>query len=176
MIARKIREQITGPLPMRKFAALSLVALLAACGTGGGGTVQVTSQDLSYIQPGISGSFETDLNALRASRGLAPVRANAKLSSAAAKHAEDMVRRGYFSHVSADGPNGRTMTDRISAERYLACAAAENIAYGQSTEAQVFTGWVNSPGHLANMVRGRYSEYGLGRFQNHWVLLLADPC
>ena len=158
---------------MPRLVILSLVALLAACSSGRGGNTGPTVQDVSITTPGISGSFETDLNALRATRAAGPVRPNAVLAAVATAHAEDMVARGYFSHNS---PDGGTMTTRIRAARYIACAAAENIAFGQSTEAQVFTGWVNSPGHFANMVNPRYTEYGLGRAGNHWVLVLAKPC
>ena len=43
------------------------------------------------------------INAERRARGLAPLVANARLGSAARRHAADMVTRAYFSHVSPSG-------------------------------------------------------------------------
>src|SRR4051794_1036183 len=43
------------------------------------------------------------LNAERRAHGLAPLRANIRLSRAAGGHALDMDRRGYFSHYSPGG-------------------------------------------------------------------------
>ena len=49
------------------------------------------------------------------SRGLRPLRRDADLAQAARKHARDMVRRDYFSHVS---PGGATLGDRLRAAGY----------------------------------------------------------
>ena len=50
------------------------------------------------------------VNAERAKRGLKAVTRDADLGQAARRHARDMVRRGYFSHVS---PGGSTLGDRL---------------------------------------------------------------
>ena len=55
-------------------------------------------------------------------------------------------------------------------------AASENIAFGQPSEQAVLDAWIDSPGHLTNMLGPRYRAYGLGRAGNHWVLKLADGC
>jgi hypothetical protein len=38
----------------------------------------------------------------------------------------------------------------------------ENIAAGQTTPEQVVQGWINSPGHRANMLSNNYTEIGIG--------------
>ena len=55
------------------------------------------------------------VNAERSKRGLRPVSRDADLGQAARKHARDMVRRGYFSHVS---PGGSTLGDRLRSAGY----------------------------------------------------------
>src|SRR5688572_23644697 len=56
-------------------------------------------------------AFQAGLNALRAQHGLSPARPDARLAAAAQLHAEDMIRQGYFDHVSRDG---RTYIQRIA--------------------------------------------------------------
>jgi uncharacterized protein YkwD len=38
----------------------------------------------------------------------------------------------------------------------------ENVAYGQRDPAEVMRAWMNSPGHRANILNGRYSTIGVG--------------
>src|SRR6185436_5689145 len=45
---------------------------------------------------------------------------------------------------------------------YNYSSAGENLAYGYPTSAEAVTGWMNSPGHRANMLNGTFSEVGFG--------------
>src|SRR6266852_6347312 len=45
----------------------------------------------------------TDVNALRQSYGLTPLKLSAELTAAARQHSESMAAIGYFGHDSADG-------------------------------------------------------------------------
>ncbi len=56
------------------------------------------------------------LNAERSARGLAPLRHDRRLASAAERHAVDMARKRYFSHDSLDGSS---FLDRIRRAGYL---------------------------------------------------------
>lgn len=122
------------------------------------------------------GSFSADLNAFRADNGRSSLRVDRQLQRAAQAHAQDMENRRYFSHQSPGGPNGDGLGDRIAASGYKACAAAENIAQGQLTEVEVFTGWRDSPGHRRNMLGARYADFGLGHAGDTWVLVLGLSC
>ncbi len=118
-------------------------------------------------------TFESSLNTTRAGPGLNPLAYNAKLAAAAQVHANDMSTNGFFDHVGSDGS---TFSQRISAQGYNWAWAAENIAYGYATESDVFTGWMNSPPHRANMLSAEPTEFGLARAPgNYWVLELARP-
>ena len=56
------------------------------------------------------------INRERRAHGLVPLSGNARLGRAAGRHAADMVRRGYFAHVS---PEGQTFVDRLRDAGYL---------------------------------------------------------
>ena len=109
------------------------------------------------------------VNAARAEQGLGPVRTNPRLAQAARDHAADMVAGGYFSHT---GQNGSSFSDRARAAGY-ACAAAENIASGQRSEAEVMTSWLNSPGHRRNILLRDVVDIGIGRVGTMWVMMLG---
>lgn len=156
---------------MRKFVLTATVAMLAACVSTPEPAPTATS---AIVAP--TGSFDADLNALRASNGIGPVVQSALLTAIAQAHAEDMANRGYFSHQSPGGPNGVNMSARMAAGGCRPRAGAENIAQGQTTQAQAFVSWRDSPGHRANMLGPRYTRYGLGRAGNTWVTVFAAGC
>lgn len=120
--------------------------------------------------------FGKTYNAFRASQGLGPLQENALLTRAALAHAQDMETRGYFSHKSVGGPNGNDLTARIMSAGCGRRAVAENIAQGQRSELEVFAAWRDSPGHRANLLRPVYTDYGLGRVGNTWVMTLSSGC
>ena len=123
-----------------------------------------------------SSGFDATLNQFRASIGQPSVQRSAPLNRAAQAHAEDMVARGYFGHRSPDGPNGVSFADRARAAGCNLRAAAENIARGQRSEAEVFRAWEGSRGHRDNMAGRSYRVFGLGRAGDTWVMVLADAC
>jgi uncharacterized protein YkwD len=106
------------------------------------------------------------INAERGRSGLAPLRLNRRLSSAAAAHAGDMDARNYFSHDSLEGGS---FVDRIRRAGYLSGARSwtvgENLAWGARGRAapQMITqAWMNSPGHRANILNSSFREIGIG--------------
>lgn len=155
--------------------------------TGGGGGVVIVDDGL---RPEAWRNFESDVvarvNVLRAQGGVcgtgtssttfAPsqaLRVDAKLVASARGHADDMGARAYFDHTGLDG---RSPFDRMIDAGYTGFAAAENIAAGQTTPAQVVEGWRTSPGHCRNMYNGDLNEIGVGYafvagspFEHYWV-------
>jgi uncharacterized protein YkwD len=115
-------------------------------------------------------------NQERQNNGLNPLTESSLLSQAAQKHAENMVLTGIFNHVIGGlGPG-----DRITAEGYAWQRYGENIAFGYSTASQVVVGWMNSPGHRANILKAEFTEIGLGYALNaqgraYWVQVFAAP-
>ena len=151
-----------------------MLATLAACNVSyPTGTTPVSAYSAGT---GVVTRFTSDLNTFRASRGLGPLQPNQALTRAAQAHAEDMLRRGYFSHRSRGGPNGTTFVERARAGGCAMGAGAENIAKGQKTQAAALEAWVRSAGHRRNLLGRGYTQYGLGRSGDIWVLKLAARC
>ena len=105
------------------------------------------------------------LNGERRDRGLGALKANTKLGRAAGVQAEDMVRRGYFSHRN---PEGRNSTARIRSAGYMSgggrWTVGENLAWGVGELASprgLVNAWMNSPPHRANILRPAYREIGI---------------
>src|SRR3954453_2918317 len=106
------------------------------------------------------------VNQERTSRGLKPLRANRRLAKAARSHAADMNSRGYFSH---DSTNGGTFVDRIRKAGYVPArvfpSLGEDLAWGSGTlgtPREIVAGWMNSPGHRANILDPTFREGGMG--------------
>ncbi len=96
---------------------------------------------------------------------------NDVLAKAAAGHARDMSKRGYFSHTSKDG---RGIQDRImqagyTYQGYKSYAIGENIAQGQQSIAEVTEGWFKSPGHCLNLMNPDLTEIGIAEHDRYWV-------
>jgi uncharacterized protein YkwD len=94
---------------------------------------------------------------------------NAELRCSARRHSKDMGVLGYFAH---DSQNGDNPFDRMSAAGYTGRLMGENIAKGQQTPEEVVDGWLNSPGHCANIMNDGFSDIGVGYWEgeadNQW--------
>jgi hypothetical protein len=98
-------------------------------------------------------------NTQRTNNGLGSLALNAKLNQAAQAKANDMVARDYWAHNTPDGQAPWTF---FTAAGYNFQTAGENLAYGFDTSANTITGWMNSPGHRANILNTTYLEVGFG--------------
>jgi uncharacterized protein YkwD len=120
------------------------------------------------------------VNEERSARHLPPLRENALLDKTAQEHADDMIRRSYYSH---DSPEGATAFDRARRAGYAALAVGENIAEGQSTPRQVMDAWMASPGHREHILGRALKEIGLGMafgrnargYELIWVQVFGVP-
>ncbi|MBB5956929.1 uncharacterized protein YkwD [Saccharothrix tamanrassetensis] len=97
-------------------------------------------------------------NAERAVNGCPALAVDERLDKAARGHSADMAAQNYFDHKSKDG---RTFVDRVKAAGYPS-PGAENIAAGQRTPEAVVKGWMESPGHRANMLNCKLKTLGVG--------------
>jgi len=97
------------------------------------------------------------VNAERAKYGLAPVRYNDALDSAAEKHATHMAGVGRMAH---DGIGDGDPGSRVRAEGF-GDAWGENVAAGQTSPEQVVAEWMASPGHRRNILDPNYRQLGV---------------
>jgi uncharacterized protein YkwD len=100
-------------------------------------------------------------NQERAKAGCSTLRIDSRLVTAARRHSQDMAANNYFDHTSR---NGDSPWDRMEAAGYPN-PGAENIAKGYPTPAAVVEGWMNSPGHRANILNCKLRAVGVGMAQ-----------
>ncbi|MFD8161943.1 CAP domain-containing protein [Streptomyces malaysiensis] len=98
-------------------------------------------------------------NAERAAARLAPLAPDPRLAAAAQAHSDDMVARDFYSHT---GPEGHQPWDRARAAGVTHRGIGENIACGQRSPAEVVRGWMDSPGHRANILKPDFTHIGVG--------------
>ncbi|MET0284281.1 MAG: CAP domain-containing protein [Polyangiales bacterium] len=91
-----------------------------------------------------------------------PLVMQANLRCAARLYSKDMADTNNFSHT---GKDGSTVSTRIKAAGYTSRRTwGENIAMGQTTAAQVVSGWLDSDGHCRNIMSPAFKEIGVGYF------------
>ncbi|MBD3006025.1 CAP domain-containing protein [Streptomyces sp. 5-10] len=98
-------------------------------------------------------------NAERAAARLAPLAPDPRLTAAAQAHSDDMAARDFYSHT---GPEGHQPWDRARATGATHRGIGENIACGQRSPEEVVRGWMNSPGHRANILKPDFTHIGVG--------------
>ncbi|MET7691493.1 CAP domain-containing protein [Streptomyces sp. NPDC005483] len=127
-----------------------------------------TPQAAADVDPGPKDQVLTLVNAERAKAGCSPVAENAKLTKAAQDHSQDMADHQNMSHTGSDGSS---MGDRLARVGYAFRTAGENVAYGYSSPESVMDGWMNSPGHKANILNCAFKEIGIGLAQpgSYWT-------
>ncbi len=117
------------------------------------------------------------VNVQRVNKGLQPLTTNWQLSRVARYKSADMANKGYFSHTSPTYGSPFKMMESFGLSF---SAAGENIAYGQSSPAQVMNSWMNSPGHRSNILNGTYTQIGVGLAKNkngvyYWTQMFMKP-
>lgn len=100
-------------------------------------------------------------NQFRAANGLAPLQLNIELDAAALGHSQEMALNDYFDH---NGLNGTTPASRMNQVGYSSSMYGENIAAGYDTPEEVVQGWIDSPGHRANLLNPSFTEVGIGYY------------
>lgn len=119
-------------------------------------------------------SFEREVvrlvNAEREKQGLPSLTYNWELSRVARIKSQDMRDNGYFSHTS---PTYGSPFQMMKSFGISYRAAGENIAKGYTTPAAVVNGWMNSPGHRANILSSSFTEIGVGYVSDghYWTQL-----
>lgn len=93
---------------------------------------------------------------------------NSSLQQAANLRASEIKKS--FSHIRPNDQNFFSVLKEFGVS-YTHCG--ENIAYGQTTPQQVVTGWMNSPGHRANILNKNFNQIAVGLNGTHWVQLFV---
>lgn len=100
-------------------------------------------------------------NDFRLQNNLKPLVYNDRLSTAAATQSQNMGVQDFFAHEGLDGSTPQT---RGIAAGYQG-GVGENIAAGYTSPRSVVDGWINSPGHRANLLNASYQDIGIGFYE-----------
>lgn len=99
------------------------------------------------------------VNIERQKAGVAPLTMdNTALTSAAMKRAEEMQK--VTDHIRPDGSSCFTILEEYKVKWTHICG--ENIAWMQTTPAQVVDSWMHSKGHRENILNKEYTQMGVG--------------
>lgn len=149
---------------------LALGASLTGCAAGAPGSRAPTSRATSAPPRGAQVSYEEALmretNAARARNGLAPLRWDPRLADAATRHSQDMLRRGYFQHIS---PEGVSPLQRVGGYEAGYRRISENLWRGegpvdwrpQPLARMIVQQWIDSPSHRRNLFDPQLTLAGL---------------
>ncbi len=115
----------------------------------------------------IEKAIHQETNRKRRDHGLSEVSYTHHLSAIALRHSRDMAQREYFSHES---PEGNGPNDRYRKFGHDTRRSGENLAkeYAHVTQSadevarDVVDGWMNSPPHRKNILRGAFQTEGIG--------------
>lgn len=113
------------------------------------------------------------VNQERAKEGLPALKYNEKVAKAALVRAKETET--LFDHTR---PNGSSFSTALTESGVVFNGAGENIAYGQKSPEEVMKGWMNSPGHRANIMNKNYTTIGVGYYENangvkYWTQLFT---
>jgi uncharacterized protein YkwD len=121
------------------------------------------------------------VNAERAAAGALPLLADPRLDQAAQRHAEDMLARSYYNHIS---PDGTSPASRTRQSGYKGHIVGENIARGPFAVEEVMNNWMGSAEHRRNLLLPAFTHLGVGLVVGHnaamgdtviWVQDFAAP-
>jgi uncharacterized protein YkwD len=159
---------------IRLLAAAALLVGLAACQPTLDPLKRSPSEalDRAAALSKSAGTLPEQINLQRINAGLPLLTRDSRLTAAAEAHALDMATMGTLSHV---GSSGYTVGTRVNIQGYCYSVVTENIASGWKTVALVVRGWMESPGHRANILNPQVKEYGVGRAGDYWVMIFAAP-
>lgn len=123
-------------------------------------------------------SFDEEIlrlvNIERNKQGVKPLVLSSELSRVALLKSEDMAVFDYFDHTS---PNYGSPFEMMSTMGISYKAAGENIAKGYKTAESVVKGWMNSPGHRANILSPLFGRMGIGYYESnttYWTQMFIN--
>lgn len=147
---------------VKVYAPYLPLAFIVAIGmfiSGYGEFRQLRSHVLAYATNMTDNGLLDATNSQREKEGLPSLSYSQRLDEAAQAKAEDMAARNYWSHNTPEGKEPWIFIDNAGYSYYK---AAENLAYGFTTSNGAVNGWMNSPGHRANILDGQLKEVGFG--------------
>jgi len=102
------------------------------------------------------------INNIREDNGLNAIAADGSLNVVAEIRSQDLINRNYFSHYTPEGTNVfNVMKDNGVSYRYAGENLAQSSPASAGTAEAFINAWVNSPTHMANILRAQYTKIGV---------------
>jgi uncharacterized protein YkwD len=125
----------------------------------------------------VAGEVLRLVNVERDKAGCKALSSESHLVAAAQKHTDLQADQNTMSHQL---PGEASMGDRVTAAGYKWRGLGENVAAGYTSAASVMDGWMNSPGHKANILNCNFEEIGVGLAKSssgtqYWTQVFATP-
>lgn len=111
------------------------------------------------------------VNEQRVANGLDELTTYYELNAVAQTRAQELTQS--YSHTR---PNGESCFTALTEAGIYYYSAGENIASGYSTPEAVVKGWMNSPGHRANILSPKFNNIGVGVSADgsYWVQVFTS--
>jgi uncharacterized protein YkwD len=142
---------------------LAVVVVLSIAAGAGTAEARVEGGRSLSARNALEADVLVQINTLRRSRGLAPLRLSAALSRAADAHSTAMATRGFFAHESSDGTAFWKRVARYYPRRAGTWAVGENLLWSSPDvdAAAALRMWLKSPPHRKILLTARWREIGL---------------
>jgi len=158
----------------RKYLIVILGTLIFAQGCEPFFTPENSGEELPVEVHDFAVEFTQLTNNHRESLGLNPLLWDQGTYEVALAHSQDMQTLDYFSHTNLEG---ESPFDRLANANISYSYAGENIAMGYTSPSEVLNGWLNSPGHKANIENPNYTHHGVGYVPDghYWTHVFLKP-
>jgi uncharacterized protein YkwD len=144
--------------------AAALVVAVLAIGSQSAGAVSSCNASATWgkNRAGLAAQVVTLVNRYRATKGLSQLATSPSLAASSSWKSLHMAGNGYFAHDDPAPPVARSAFQRARDCGFNGNAWGENIAWGYPSAQAAVNGWLNSPGHRANIEGASYTQTGVG--------------
>jgi uncharacterized protein YkwD len=153
----------TQALPFTLWAAILFVAIvLSSCASISSlfakpvVPLSLTEMEVAVLQ---------QINQIRQQQGIPTLQPNPTLAQVARNYSQQMVSQNFFSHTD---PSGNEAVQRVYGAGIEFELVGENLYKSVAAPDPVkdaVEGWMESPGHRANVMRSVFTETGVGAWQ-----------
>ena len=171
-----IAEEEAAALAAQQAAQQQAAAEQAAAEQAAAEQAALQQQQQQVSQGDYKAQVVAIMNQERANAGVGGISQNASLDAVAQIRAQEIALS--FSHTRPNGTSCFTVLDE-GGIAYM--TAGENIAAGYGDPASVMSGWMNSPGHRANILNGSFGQVGIGYYTDpnsgygtYWVQIFTN--
>jgi uncharacterized protein YkwD len=136
----------------------------ADAGDATGWNATTSSGERVTVLPRLETRLLAQINGLRRSAGLKPLRANTALAAAAHEQSYSMAEHGFFGHESFSGaPFWKRVETKYTKPAQGSWQVGENLVWSspELSARRALDLWLNSPPHRQNLLTAAWREVGI---------------